>query len=81
MYFDRPFSAASKSSGPENSFGFLSAWLWKPTGILCFSAKGSILAAVLTLPDAVITLTPSALAISKPRSISASEKSSRKLRL
>ena len=52
-----------------------------PTSISCRLATGAILATVLTLDEAVITGAPSAFAISKPRSISVSEKSSLKLML
>ena len=74
------FIAFSKSSGVANSFGSIREWLCMPTRILCRAATGAT-ARRSEFDDAVITGAPSALAISKPRSISASVKSSWKLML
>ena len=54
---------------------------WKATIMLCLSANGATRLAELTVAEAVITGTPKALAITKPRSISSSVKLSLKLRL
>ena len=69
------FIAAAKLSGVANSFG--SSMFECPciaTAILCFSASGAIRFATSSVVDAVMISAPSALAISKPRSISASVK-------
>ena len=72
----------AKLSGVANSFGsFRFEWLCIATSILCLSANGATFLAALTVADAVMKPAPSALAISKPRSISSSVKLSLKLRL
>ena len=73
-YFDI-FIAAAKLSGVANSFGsVMFEWPCRPTTILCLSASGAIRFATVICVDVVMTLVPSALVISKPRSISASVK-------
>ena len=80
-YFDMA-SAAAKLSGVANSLGsFTFAWLCIATRNLCLSANGATRAAAFSVADAVMKSAPSALAISKPRSISSSVKLSLKLRL
>src|SRR5262245_52710691 len=71
-----------KLSGLANWFGSVRLeWPCMATVILYFSAKGATRFAELNVDDAVMRLTPSALAIWKPRSISSSVKLSLKLRL
>jgi hypothetical protein len=71
-YFDI-FVAAAKLSGVANSLG--SATFECPciaTIVRCLSANGAIRFATSSVVDAVMISAPSALVISKPRSISAS---------
>ncbi len=78
-YFDI-FSAAAKLSGVANSLGsFRFEWLCIATIILCFSANGTTRFDAESVVEAVMNSAPSARAISKPRSISASVKLSLKL--
>ena len=72
--------AAAKLSGVANSLGSLVLeWLCIATAMRCFSANGTTRLATDSVVDAVITPAPNALAISKPRSISASVNDSLKL--
>ena len=80
-YFDS-FMAASKLSGLANWFGsFTLSWPCMRDRNLVLVGERRHLFAAVRVEDAVITFTPIALAIWKPRSISSSVKLSLKLRL
>src|SRR5688572_5857867 len=75
------WSASVKLFAVANSLGSIREWLCMPTTILWRLAAAATLGVVLMFDDEVITGAPSAFAISKPRSISTSEKLSVKLML
>ena len=75
-------SAVARLSSVANSFGSVTfEWLCIATGILCFAANGAMRRAASIVAEAVMISAPNALAISNPRSISASVKLSPFFRL